>query len=67
MKCWAHLPKLNITPYIINQYKLINQVNSAIINFVNKIGTTESDSEESILQKNFMIHLGSAMSVGGIV
>jgi signal transduction histidine kinase/DNA-binding response OmpR family regulator len=38
-----------------------------IINFVNKIGTTQSDSEESILQKNFMIYLGTAMSVGGIV
>jgi signal transduction histidine kinase/CheY-like chemotaxis protein len=35
--------------------------------FLNKIGTSETDSEEDVLQKNFMLYLGTAMSVGGIL
>ena len=38
-----------------------------IIFFLNKIGTSETDSEEDILQKNFMLYLGTAMSIGGII
>jgi signal transduction histidine kinase/ActR/RegA family two-component response regulator len=38
-----------------------------IIDFLKKVGVADTDTEEDILQKNFMLYLGCAMSVGGIV
>jgi signal transduction histidine kinase/ActR/RegA family two-component response regulator len=38
-----------------------------IIDFLKKVGVAKTDNEENILQKNFMLYLGCAMSVGGIV
>jgi signal transduction histidine kinase/CheY-like chemotaxis protein len=38
-----------------------------ILEFLKKVGIADTDSEEAILQKNFMLYLGCAMSVGGIL
>lgn len=38
-----------------------------MLRFINKIGIDPKDSEETIIQKNFMIYFGLAMSCGGIL
>ncbi len=45
------------------------KVNLTIMNIDNlkKVGVANNDTEEEILQKNFMLYLGCAMSFGGIV
>jgi signal transduction histidine kinase/DNA-binding response OmpR family regulator len=38
-----------------------------MLSFLNRIGIAKTDPEEQALQKNFMVYLGSAMSLGGLV
>jgi signal transduction histidine kinase/CheY-like chemotaxis protein len=38
-----------------------------MLNLINRIGISEFDAEETIIQKNFLVYLGIAMSLGGMV
>ena len=38
-----------------------------MLRFIKKIGIEEFDSDETIIQKNFLVYLGLAMSMGGVI
>lgn len=45
----------------------IKSIFCLILESLNKLGVSEADSEESVLKKNFMVYLGIAMSIGGLI